>query len=796
MRSYILLTCFVLLTGISIAQQGKITGRVFDATNNEPLPFANIVIWGTNIGSTSDLDGRFIITGLQPGIVSLAASSVGYENYISEEIMVTNAKTITVDIPLKPASVKLEEFVVKASPFRKTEESPLSMRTLDITEIEKSPGANRDISRVIQSLPGVSSSVSYRNDVIVRGGGPSENTFYLDGIEIPNINHFSTQGASGGAVGIINADFIREVNFYSGAFPANRGEALSSVIEFSLLDGNTDKPQFRGSAGATDLALTSNGPIDQKTTYVISARRSYLQFLFAAIGLPFLPTYNDFQFKVKRKINLKNEISVIGLGAIDQFKLNTGIKDPDEEQSYILGYLPVNEQYSYTIGATYRHFRDKSYDVLVLSRNFLNNKAYKYMNNIEMEEAKIFDYLSTEAETKFRYENIYRSGSFKLISGAGFERASYTNRTYQKIFTQDGSTLVDYDSELGFEKWSVFSQASRGFINERLSLSLGVRLDGNNYKEEWLNPIRQFSPRISASWLLTEQWSLNMNSGRYYQLPTYTSLGLEDNEGNLLNKDNMEYISADHFVSGIEYSPDEKSTFTIEGFYKIYDHYPFSVRDSISLASKGGDYGTYGDEPLISDNKGKTWGAEFYFRDKSFLNTNILFSYTFVRSEFQDKKGDFISSAWDNKHLVTLILLREFKKNWNAGIKWRFVGGAPYTPYDMNRSSQRAAWDIRNQGYLDFNRFNTLRLGNFHQLDLRIDKQYFFPKWSLWLYVDIQNLYNFKAEQPDFLTNLSEEGSPDIIDETVPYNEQVYRLRSIPSETGTIIPSIGFIVEF
>lgn len=331
MKKLFLPLLIVLFSFAAMAQNGTIRGRVFNEKSNEPLPFTNIVIFGTNIGSTSDLDGYFIFTGIKPGFVKLAATSVGFESYISEEFQVTNAKTVFVDIPMRETAIQLEQVVVKASPFRKTEESPVSMRTLGIGEIEKSPGANRDISKVIQALPGVASTVSFRNDIIVRGGGPSENRFYLDGMEIPNLNHFATQGSAGGPVGIINVDFIREVDFYSGAFPANRGNTLSSVIEMRQIDGNPERLIFKGAVGASDLALTLNGPLSENTTFLVSARRSYLQFLFDLIGLPFLPTYNDFQFKVKTRFDQKNELTFLGIGAIDKSVLNTGIKDPTED---------------------------------------------------------------------------------------------------------------------------------------------------------------------------------------------------------------------------------------------------------------------------------------------------------------------------------------------------------------------------------------------------------------------------------------------------------------------------------
>ncbi|NJM16599.1 MAG: TonB-dependent receptor, partial [Bacteroidales bacterium] len=265
-----------------LAQNASIKGRVYDESNNNPVAFANIVIWGTSIGTTSDINGNFSFTELEPGYVQFRASSIGYETFISADVLVTNAKESFVTIPLKQSTISLEEVQILASPYRKTEESPVSLRRIDIAEIEKNPGGNRDISKVIQSLPGVASTPSFRNDVIVRGGGANENRFYLDDVEIPNLNHFATQGASGGPVGIINVDFIREVNFYSSSFPQKYGNALSSVLDFKQIDGNSNKLKFRGTLGASDLALTLDGPIGSKTTYIFSVRRSYLQFLFAA----------------------------------------------------------------------------------------------------------------------------------------------------------------------------------------------------------------------------------------------------------------------------------------------------------------------------------------------------------------------------------------------------------------------------------------------------------------------------------------------------------------------------------
>jgi len=791
---------FLFLVFLSIgatAQTGSIKGRVYNVKNNDPLPFTNIIISGTTIGSVSDFDGNFLFTGMKPGYVKLEATSVGFDRVMTEEILITNAKIASLDIAMTEVAVQISGVEVTASVFKRVEESPVSLKSLGISQIEKSPGSNRDVSKVIQSLPGVASSVSFRNDIIVRGGGPSENRFLLDGIEIPNLNHFATQGASGGPVGIINTDFLREVDFYSGAFPASRGNTLSSVIDMKLIDGNPDRMVYRATLGASETAFSINGPVSDKTNVLFSVRRSYLQFLFSAIGLPFLPTFTDYTLKVKTKFDVHNELTIISIGALDKFTLNTGLKNPTEEQQYILDYLPVNNQWNYAIGANYRHYRENSYSTLIISRNMLYNEASKYLNNDDSDPAnKTIDYSSYEIENKLRYEEVTRKNGYKITYGAGTEYAKYINNTFQRVFIpagEDTVTEINYSSDLNFFKLNLFGQVSKGYINDRLLLSLGIRSDANNYSSDMSNLLKQVSPRVSASWSLTPKLMLNFNIGRYYQLPAYTTLGYRLPDGELLNRSNgLRYIQADHFVAGIDFRRNDKSKITVEGFYKIYDYYPFSLRDSVSLASKGADFGVAGDEGVIPTSKGKAWGAEIFYREKLSSIFDVTVSYTWVRSSFEDKKGVLIPSAWDNRSILNATALASLKRNWDIGIKWRFVGGAPYTPYDVDRSSLIEAWDAKGQGYLDYNMYNTNRLNNFQQLDLRVDKEYFFKKWTLNVYLDIQNLYNFKAKQPDILLQDTDASGQPIINADDPTR---YVLKYLPSESGTVLPTIGIIVE-
>jgi len=782
-----ILHLFVIST---FSQPGSIKGKITNKITDEPVSFANVIVVGTSIGSTSDFNGNFIITGLKPGYLKLQVSFIGFKTKITDDFFISNNNVPYVEIELEEDQQLLQEIVVTVDPFDKSEESIVSMQSIGTKEIESNPGSNRDISRVIQSFPGVGSTPAFRNDVIIRGGGPSENRFFLDGVEIPVLNHFSTQGASGGPVGIINADFIRTVDFYSSAFPADKYNALSGVLDFKQKEGSKDKTNFQFTLGASETALTLDGPIGKKTSYIFSVRRSYLQFLFSAIGLPFLPTYNDYQLKVKTNIDQKNTFTLISLGSLDHLTLNTGIKNPDESQEYILSQIPVNNQWSYTIGGVYKHFMKNGSHTFVLSRNMLNNQLYKYPDNDETKE-KSLDYLSNEAENKFRYELTFRKSDIKYSFSSNLEYADYTNQTSQQVFLNDSLINFHYSTDINVFKYGLSGQASKRFLKSRLLVSLGIRFDGNNYNDNTTNPLTQSSPRLSASYSLTETTAINAGLGRYFQQAAYTTMGFRDNAGELVNNNTLKYIGLNQYNLGVEHKFTQKVLLSVEGFYKDYFHYPIDLITGASLANQGAGYDIAGAAPVESTGKGKAVGFEILNRWN--LNTfKLLASYTFVRSSFTDINKEYIHSSWDSKHLFTITGTKELKKNWRVGFKWRFVGGLPYTPYDLETSSNVQAWNANGQAYLDFSELNAQRFDPFHQLDLRVDKNFFFNKWTLMLYLDIQNAYNFKNTGQDYIVR---EKNPDGTYKTI-NNGTDYVLKAVPNQSGTILPTVGIMIKF
>lgn len=783
---FILLCC---LCWNVFAAEYQIKGVVIDKSTRQPLEFVNVLVVGLGIGASTDANGNFLITQVPPGIYRLQASFLGYKTELTPEYRV-NHVTPYVQIELEEENASLNEVIVTASPFQKVPESPVSLRVIGLQEIEKAPGANRDISKVVQNYPGVAfSPIGYRNDLIVRGGGPSENRFYLDGVEIPNINHFSTQGASGGPVGLIDADLIRSVKFYSGAFPADKGNALSSVLDFSLRDGDMERNSLKATLGASEVSLSSNGHIGNKTSYLVSVRRSYLQALFKILGLPFLPAYTDASFKIKTRFDSHNELTLLGLGGIDRMKLNLGIEGEDAE--YMLSYLPEINQETYTVGGVYRHYSQRHVQSIVLSQSYLNNRNVKYRDNDESSEENLTLRLgSIEQETKLRMENTSSWSVWKVKAGFDLNYSRYKSNEYRKVFA-NALREYDYHTDLSLWRWGMFASVDYAAPDKSFTASMGVRTDGNNYSDKMKELWRQLSPRLSVSYQLIEGLTLSGHVGLYYQLPSYTALGFKGEEGEYVNR-HLDYISVSQESLGLSWTPNENMELSAEGFYKLYGHMPFSLSDQIPLYCKGNDYGTIGNEALSSEAKGRSYGVELMFKWLLTQKLNLSSSLTIFKSEFKDgEQGSYVPSAWDNRFILNMSGTYNFPKHWSLGAKVSCIGGSPYTPYDVEKSSLVEAWNVQGRAYYDYSRYNQERLPVFGQLDVRVDKTFYLKKCMLGFYLDIQNITASKLRQPDALMSTGQIENP-----SAPLSEQRYVMKSIRQESGTLLPTLGITFEY
>lgn len=810
----ILLVSFAFVLHVSAQSTGSVTGQVIDKPTQQALPAASIELAGTQKGAVADSAGRFRISTIPVGTYSLVISKVGYKTVTLYNIVVNSGNENTYTIELEPETTSLGEVVVRANKRTAraaTLETPLSVQRLTTEEIRSNPGGNFDISKVIQALPGVGGGPeggSFRNDIIIRGGAPNENVFYLDGIEVPVINHFQTQGSSGGPQGILNVSFIEDVKLSSSAFDARYDNALSSVFQFKQKTGNPNGFQGNFRLSATDASLTFEGPLsnNKKTTFLASARRSYLQVLFKALDLPIRPNYWDFQAKVTHAFNKKTTLTFIGIGAIDEFRFEAPAESTPEK-TYIINSNALIGQWNYTAGLSLRHNTKKGYWNLALSRNSFNNDLEKYEDNDNRSAStQTLDIASREKETKLRFDNNLNIQGWKIAYGASLQSAGYTNRTFsviRKEIRDGGGAILQpavtarFNSPLDhFWRIGAFVQAGKRFIDNRLGVSAGLRSDMNTFTTNGMKGLQTLSPRLSFSYILADKWSWNSSAGIYYKLPPYTILGFADNNNNLVNK-NAAYLRSTHYTTGLEFLYNDGLRFTLEGFYKQYGNVPVSVRNGISLSNLGADFAVLGNEAVVTTGKGKTYGIEFFAQKKLTQKFFGIFSYTFYRSLYSDAAGKLAASSWDNRHLLSITWGYKFKRNWELGLKFRYQGGAPFTPFDENLS--RLNYLSQGTGTFDYARLNSLRLGSFNSSDIRIDKKWNLRRATIDLFLDVTNWYASRNPAiPEYTFKRKADNSGFETTDGLPVKAD--GSNAIPTRVKNddpfFTPSVGLIVEF
>ena len=785
MRFTIFLTLFVGCY-LSAQNSGSVTGRVIDFQSQQPLEGATVLIDGTSIGVITDAQGYFNLENVPTQAYNITVSYLGYQSQTLYNIIVKSVGTPLLLFKLEEVSDELDEIIVTQSPFKKTKETPLSTQTFSAVEIETYPGGNNDIAKVVQSMPGISPSIGgFRNDIIIRGGAPNETVYYLDGIEIPNINHFSTQGSAGGPVGLLNVSFVREVTLSSSAFGAEYDNPLSGVLAFEQREGNANRFGGNFRIGASETALTIEGPLFRsdkeapaKTTMLFSVRRSYLQFLFELIGLPIRPDYWDYQWKIKHEIDDYNSLNFIGIGSIDDFS----VKAPDsydERQQAGLEQVPIIEQRTITAGISWnRKFKNgKGQLFTALSTNRLDNIFSRFADN-EAKEGILFQNDSYEWETKLRIQPIFYIDQWKLSGGINLQYSDYENATQSALLG------IGYSTKIDFMKYGFNAKGSRSFLDNRLDIAFGFRMDADTFSTG-LNLGSTFSPRASLSYALTadQQWKFNATVGRYYKIPTYTMLGYQNPAGVFVNQ-NQRYTRSDHYVAGIEYNLGLAGRLSVEGFLKNYAQYPVSLRDGVALANKGGGFEVLGNEAVEDTGEGNAYGLEVLYQQKLANNFYGNFAYTYFFSEFTGLMQNYLPSVWDSRHLISFSGGYKLKRNWELSARWRYAGETPYVPTDLV-----ATLNSYPEITLDYDALGTVQLQPFNQVDIRIDKKWNGKRFSWNFYFEIQNALAQPTPTPEEY-GLARNATGQLL------SPRALVLISNEDQNNIPIPTFGFVVDF
>lgn len=725
-----ILTIVVLITAISLSQpaeiiaDGTISGSVTDARTRQPLAGANILILGTTIGTASDENGNFILRNLEPNTYRLRASMIGYEPVIKTDIIVSPGKLTQVLFELNLQTYELDGITVTSDYFQKDPLELNSVRSFGYEEIRRSPGGFEDVVRALSVLPGVAQADAGRNDLIVRGGAPSENLYLVDGIEVPNINHFGTQGATGGPLSYINLDFVNKTTFSTGGFSSLYGDKLSSVLSIDLRKGRNDRLGGKATISASQFGLNVEGPLlNENSSFIFSARRSYLDFIFEAAGFSFVPEYYDVLTKADFKIDNNNSLSFLFISAFDNVKFFNDNEDQKSDNARILG----TDQVQYVAGLNFRRLINKGYYNISLSRNYTDFDSRQRDINLN----PVFTNKSKEEENNFRADLFYQilksidlnvGGSIKLIE---FD----ADILFPTFFTTFGDSLpvTSLTKSENFLKLGSFINLNIAPA-ERLTTNIGLRLD---YFDA-LTSDTYLSPRLSVSYRLTDLTNINISSGIYFQSPSYIWLIADERNRSLKN------VRVNQYVAGFDHRLNEDALLKVEGFYKDYSDYPTStIRPYLVLANTGAgfagsddNYSSFGLEPLVSSGSGNTYGAELSIQKKLSQTPYYgILSLTYSKSFFTSLDGIERAGSYDQNWIFNLSGGYKLNEHWEVSTKFRFASGKPYTPFNSD-------------GTQNISDYNSRRLKSSHSLDLRVDRRWFFTGWTLITYIDVQNVYN------------------------------------------------------
>ena len=762
----------VIAVNASAQPLGSITGTVVDEANREPLSNANILVTGSPYGAASDLNGEFTIDNIPVGTYSLTVSYLGYEAKNISEVIVTSARPSIISVALKRQDIAGEEVTVRTGYFWKELDSPPSVSSLTSEEIRRFPGGFEDVIRAVSALPGIAVVNSQgRNDLLVRGGGPSENLYVINGMEVPNINHFGTQGFSSGSLSFVNLDFVDNVDFSAGGFGAESGDKMSSVMELKMRPARPDRFGGKATISATQFGIDGDGPLGENGGVIFSARKSYLDLIFKAAGLPFVPVYTDYNLIANYDITPRDKLFFIGLAAIDRIDRTLETLEDRVTNAANLD----NSQDQIVTGVSYRRIRPSGYSDVSFN---LNSNSYRF-SQIDENEEEYFrsNALEQEAVLKLNTKFIYDDKT-DLYAGITSKLAWIDNQTEfaDSIYDRSGNKLALADAGLPQQlsvdmsgvKYAGFLKAERQ-LNLRTRLTVGIRGDYYSFIKEKLYP----ALRAALDYKLSARTVLKMSAGTYYQAPSYVWVS------NPVNK-SLKALRNDMGVFGADYTIRQDIAFSGEVYYKNYSNLPTGATPETSylvLSNAGAGYGgreddfqSFGYLPLVSEGKGNAYGLELTLTKK--YSQSCCYGQAALsigRSEYTAANRVTYPGIYDQRVIFTVSGGVKPNPKWEYSGRFRFYTGAPYTPVYLPSENGGDIVNLPDE-YLQE------RLKPGHHLDVRVDRRFNLERTTIILFLDIQNIYNYKIpRRPNYDFWADEVNTYDSIG---------------------ILPSIGFSAEF
>ena len=728
-----------------------VSGTVFDKASERPIANVSVQVTGTSIGTRTDSTGKFVLHNVPLGRQQLSFTSIGYKTITIPEILITAGKQVVLEIPIEQQISSLSEVTVTGRRTRKgmaaNEFAGSSARSFSMDEVTRYAGGRNDPSRLVSNFAGVATTNDSRNDIVVRGNAPTAVLWRMEGVPIPNPNHFSTLGTTGGPVSALNTNALKTSDFYTGAFSAEYGNATGAVFDLSLRNGNKDKVEKTVQLNLfSGLEAMIEGPMSKKkngSSFLVGYRYSFAQIgqsIGFDIGTEAVPKYQDLVFNLNFAPSKLGKFNLFGMGGISSIDMigkdldSTDMFANQDEDTYFKSRIGViGLKHTIDVGA-------KSYIRSVLSYAYTNNEGEMYKYNETLTERKhVAQQETTTGDLRLSsFLNTKISNRFTMRGGMLAEIQSLNTKRDSREEFPDWRRLRDYDGNALLLQ--PFVQGRYRF-SEKLSLNAGVH--GVYYG---LNETSSIEPRASLSYAIDPSKTITFSYGLHSQqqpLPVYLFQQLKDDGSYDQSNRDLDLTKAQHYVLGYDWNFAPDWRLKVEAYYQyIYDAPVESTPSGFSILNAGADF-TFPDKAgLVSKGTGTNTGVEltlekFFSKGFYLLTTASIFS-----AKYKGSDGIERNSTFNNKLVANILAGKEWKigkggKNaFTVDFKLATAGGRYYTPVDLPAS---IATGVEK---LDERNFNTLRYDNYFRADLRFGFRLnnSSKRISQTIYLDLQNV--------------------------------------------------------
>lgn len=760
MRTNVLLLTLLVLSFFAQAQenlspdyQQTIRGRVVDQVSKTGLPGASVSIPGTDplLGTTTDLEGHFELSKVPTGRINLKISYVGYDNAFLNQIPVTSGKEVILDIALQESLEQLSEVVVsaKGSPQDAGNEMAMvSARGFDLEETSRYAGSRNDPARMAQNFAGVSGANDSRNDIIIRGNSPTGVLWRLEGIDIPNPNHFGALGTTGGPVSILNNNLLGKSDFLTGAFPAQYGNATAGVFDLNMRKGNAHKREHLVQIGFNGLEIGTEGPLGgvNGASYLLNYRYSTLALMqgmgFSAGTGSAVPYYQDLSLKVDIPTRNTGRFSLFAIGGKSNIDLIGSDVDTSSTDLYSeISQNIYNSAKMGVVGLSHTHYyNDRTYGVFSLSADYTFSGNVVDSISIENRHPQPF-YRNHYGLSKYRGQyHFHQKIDNKNNYTAGINYDILSFNLQDSIYRRTREAFVELRNAKGHSGLAqAFVQWQHRF-NKKWSGNLGL-----HHQYFMLNGAQQTEPRLGLTYQYTQRGSFHMGYGLHSQMqpiPVYfLEAELEDGNHHRTNE-NLGFTKSHHFVGGYQYRFTPDIRLKAELYYQhLYQVAVEQQPGSFSMLNAGADFGIPDVDSLTNAGFGRNYGLEITL-EKSFSQSSyFLFTASLFDSKYQDSDGIWRNTAFNSQYVFNGL----FGKEWMIGSKDRvlsldlkstYAGGQYITPIDLDASI------LANEAVYQDDRRHSVKNPAYFRTDLKINFKINTKKLTHEWALDIQNLFN------------------------------------------------------